>query len=539
MSIFNEHQYLLMRRESRVVLGRRAVNLWLLVLVLTATFFSIAFSAGSMDYLQEKMNDPFTNWVNINRDASLEKIGILKMELDKDSIRQHFLFDGVQTESEASLDMISPSGKQPLFSILYYEDMGSDLIHAVLSEENVIKGNSIEPDSISATSFGVIMTVDALAHLGYDIDHVPAYVDVARQALGADTLGYELLDGGYVRAPIPLLAVVKRLPMNKEMVASQYFLKQYNDASMGDSRPFNMNNEQYARDLRFFVPAEVNNFDKDNVLKLIPDSLQSMADVLVAEEGIQAQLRSWKKGCIKTVYVGLPGTPMSAINAVEKNILGAYSERGVKRVIAYNEKAQESFDGIDESTGMQNHSSSADDVISAHFYSLDSIRPFERFVKDVSELQIEMTQVNSKENFNAVSVMADILSVAMIIFSITSIIIFIVNMLQSYFQKVRRNLGTFKAFGISTRELTGVYVAIIICIILLALLIALSITWVTELLLPLFGLTMEGDFGWLVLWNSKTLWAVAIILIATVVSVLFVMRHQLRQTPGDLIYDRN
>ena len=66
MKLFKEHQYLLMRRESHVVLGRKAVNLWLLVLVLTATFFSIAFSEGSRSYLDEKMNDPFTNWVNIN-----------------------------------------------------------------------------------------------------------------------------------------------------------------------------------------------------------------------------------------------------------------------------------------------------------------------------------------------------------------------------------------------------------------------------------------------------------------------------------------
>ena len=109
MKLFKEYQNLLMRRESREIIGRHASNFWLLVLVLTATFFSIAFSAGSMDYLKEKMNDPFTNWVNINRDASLEKISILRDSLEKESIQQRFLFDGIQTEINASLDMVQHS----------------------------------------------------------------------------------------------------------------------------------------------------------------------------------------------------------------------------------------------------------------------------------------------------------------------------------------------------------------------------------------------------------------------------------------------
>jgi hypothetical protein len=52
---------LLMVREGNEVLGRRYSNLWLLTLVLVATFISIAFSEGGMIYLRDKMEDPFTN----------------------------------------------------------------------------------------------------------------------------------------------------------------------------------------------------------------------------------------------------------------------------------------------------------------------------------------------------------------------------------------------------------------------------------------------------------------------------------------------
>ena len=63
--MLKEYLRLLALRESRVVLGHKYVNLWLLTIVLVATFVSIAFSNGSMIYLEEKMNDPFTNWVNV------------------------------------------------------------------------------------------------------------------------------------------------------------------------------------------------------------------------------------------------------------------------------------------------------------------------------------------------------------------------------------------------------------------------------------------------------------------------------------------
>ena len=526
--IFKEHQHLLIRRESRVVVGKKAVNLWLLVLVLLATFLSIAFSAGSMAYLNDKMNDPFTNWVNINRDASLEKISKLKYELEKESILHHFLFDGVQTEINASLDMLSPNGRSPLFSILYYEDMSSDLIAAVLSEENVVHGVSIAPDSISERSLGIIMTQDALEHLGFDYRHAPAFVDCQRYAEGADSLGFETTDG-FVRAPLPLLAVVKRLPMNMEIVASKYLYGQLTMDVSDDQKPFNMNNEHYARVLRFFVPDEVTNFD-EGALQNIPDSLRVSSIVQTSEESIQERLRTWKKGNIKTVYVGYPSTPIAVINAIERDIVNRYKEHGVQRVYDYVEGNTEIYTEQREST--------SDDVLSVHFVRLDSIRAFERYVKEVSELQIEMSQVNSKENFNAVSVMATILSAAMIVFSIICIIIFIANMLQNYFQKVKRNMGTFKAFGISTRELMGVYIVIIIGIVLAALAIALAVTWLMQLFLPLLGVMKDGEYSYFLLWNARTWWAIGIIIVATTLTVLFVMHRLLHLTPGDLIYER-
>ena len=525
MKLLKEHQYLLMQRESRVVLGRHAVNLWLLLLVLTATFLAIAFSAGCMAYLNEKMNDPFTYWLNVYKDSRQVNLRHIADGLEEDStFMNNFFFDDVQTEIASSIDMFGyKKNKYDLFKIQHYEDLGSDLIKKVLDGDNVVtiegKVLSVDPDSISERSLGVIMTLDAIERLGYGKDNVPAYVDCRIPTKDADTLGFVSSDG-YVRAPLPLLAVVRRLPMNKDIIASKYLYVQYTDHST-DPEPFNMNNKDYARLLYFYVPSELTDFDQ-GVLDCLPDSMRDMAMVKVTETRIQERLHSWRPGCLKTVYP--PGLPaISTINDIERAILEKYAQRGVSRVYNYKESLKEINGELEIDNGL-----------SIHFNKLDSIRSFERFMKDKWSLQIEMTQVNSKENFNAVSTMANILTIALLLFSIISIIIFIVNMMQSYFQKVKRNLGTFKAFGISTSELTKVYVVIIVGIVVVALVVAMAIVWITEMILPL----KEGEFKYIILWNSMTMWAVLIILISTICSVLIVMRRLLRQTPGDLIYDR-
>ena len=518
---------MLMRRESRAVIGRRATNLWLLALVLIATFMSIAFSSASLAYLDKKMNDPFTFWLNVYRDSNPSaNFRDIADALVLDSLPEHYLYDGVQTEIKTSMDMFGDTGAVVAFSIQHYEDMSSDLIEKVLSDDNVVKNRrkylSISHDSISPNSLGIIMTGDAMKKLGYDLESTPAFVDLRVPANSADTLGFQVTEDGYVHAPVPLLAVVNRLPMNKDILSSRYFYMQYNEE--GDTEPFNMSKDDYARFLYFFVPTEVTDFD-DVAASFVPDSLQA-GGVVTEGARIQNRLHSWHPGCIKKVCIA-KRPPISVVNNIERQVLTTFAERGVQRVYDYDETQKEI-----------SSASNLDNGLSIHFSRLDSIRVFDDYMKTRWSLPVEMSQVNSKENFAAVSTMANILTVALIVFSIIAIVIFIVNMLQSYFQKVKRNLGTFKAFGISTRELIMVYMTIIVGIVIAALAIALGATWCCELTLNALDITKPDGSAHLDLWNARTLWAIVIIMASTVLSVLTVMRRLLRHTPGDLIYDR-
>jgi hypothetical protein len=134
--------------------------------------------------------------------------------------------------------------------------------------------------------------------------------------------------------------------------------------------------------------------------------------------------------------------------------------------------------------------------------------------------------------------MANILSWTMIVFAIVCIVLFIVNLLQSYFQKVKRNLGTFKAFGINNHELISVYVLIMLATIIAAIILSLGTAWIVELFLDVVGVEKDGGFSYLSLWRVKTFASVLIVILASVYTVYVVMRNLLKDTPGDLIYDR-
>ena len=538
MIFFKHHQALLMRRESRAVLGHHATNLWLLVLVLVLALFSIAFAESSIRFLSKQMSNPFTNWVNIDRGSGDDNIAAFADSLMAEGRDSIYGYDNWQTEISSEVKLFTRNNKQRFFYTLYYKNLKSDLIHSILDKSNV--AIAIHPDSIPDLSLGIILTEEALNDLGYTSKNAPPTIDVSITCNdhSADSLGFETMpvfEYGeilcyQVHVPIPLLAVVHRLPLNMSAIAS-YELYKYLHDNDESKAPFHLwakgagtRDHEYACQLHYFISENVKDFE-DRVMSLAANDVRS---VIVAEERLQEAQTCFQQGRVFNVSIqdeNGPGSIERAIR-VDSVIRAVFEEHQVKRVFKYENSGSEIPTNLES-------------ILSIHFIKLDNIRKFQQYVKTASNgLQVEMTQVEAKENFAAVSTMANILTVAIIVFSIIAIVLFIVNMMQSYFQKVKRNLGTFKAFGMSTKELARVYLTIIIGIVLLALVIAFALTFGMESLLSALDIKRSGDIPYLDIWNSRTLWAIIIILASTVLSVLFVMRRLLRNTPGDLIYDR-
>ena len=67
----NDFTKLFIKREGEVILGYKYLNLFAIILILTATFFSVGFSEGSKNYLEKKMSDPFNKWVCFDKQILL------------------------------------------------------------------------------------------------------------------------------------------------------------------------------------------------------------------------------------------------------------------------------------------------------------------------------------------------------------------------------------------------------------------------------------------------------------------------------------
>lgn len=513
---------LLLAREAKEVIGKKGSNLWLLTLVLVATFASIAFSEGSMIYLRDKMEDPFTNWVSIAKSTDEESFKDFRDSLFLDENKEKYDYREVLMDQYTNYNIMG-KGKFKYPSVRFFEHINTPLVDAILSEENIVKGCEVDPSLLIDNTMGFIITLDIAKQLGYSEDELPAYISYLAVNEGADTLGLKLVMDEFYPVAVPVLAVVRRLPNNVDMMSANFFYEQQHvNSDVTYPFDFKYHESEYLHRLTYYVSDNVNRsifeeFVKENVDDTLKTKLQFF-DVSVD----YLDLKSWKPGAILKIDLGDERLPRAVFQQLANSIEKRFGTEEVRRVhkleYGLNHAERGSF-------------------LSIEFKSLNHIREFEDFAKR-NGIQLEMEQVHSKENFNAVTVMAGILSAAMVIFSIVCIIMFMVNMLQSYFQKVKRNIGTFKAFGMNANELIQVYVLILVMIVCTAIVSALLITWGIQGLLPLLGIEKDG-FNYLSLWNTTTYIATAVILVSTVFTVVFVMTRMLSQTPGDLIYDRN
>ena len=517
---------LFLRREGKVVLGKNFSNIWLLTAVLTATFLAIAFSNGSLLFLADKMKDPFINWVDIKNDNQNKAFSELEAELSSSSNADTYHYKDFEYGYEFSYFFFGKNDSDHEYlKCRFFGQLNTDLVSAILSQENVINNMAVASiDDIPDNTIGVIITEKALNSLGYD--KAPAYIDLYSYSTGADTLGIATFDNRG-RAPLPVLGVVKRLPGNVDIISSSRFYQQ----NWNDVHTFNLNKPRYAQSLCYFVPSDIDLLEFETDLETILKS-KTAIPFKIDDEGFYPEDQFSYKNHVPgnereyASYIRIVTDseiiPYDVIKETNDAILTAYAEKDVHRLYPYI------YDQGFSSTGA---------YLSVHFNDLNAINDFQSFVNGFG-VEIEMSQINAKENFNSVRLMAGVLSWAMIVFAIICILLFIINLLQSYFQKVKRNIGTFKAFGISNRELISVYLIIMAVLVTVSTIISFLLVLLIQSMLPVLGIMKEGVYNYLSLFSFKTWCSILIIFASSFYTVYKLMSNMLKCTPGDLIYER-
>lgn len=529
----NDYLNLLAKRESKEMLGRNYSNMWILIAVLTVTFIAVAFSYAGKKYLENKMTDPFTNWVNIKNEFGKGNYESFFEAVESDLIRTEYQIESVTGDDYryGDLRFYDVNGIiQESMEGRFLGDFGGKLTEAVLNKEHVVNGCSVAVDSIGSESLGLIITEKALKRLGYTSDHIPAFINLDVHIPGGIRNGLEsIYPDSEMRLPIPLLGVVKSLPMNMDVIGSHYWYEQNHETN--PRHTFEVYQDKYyKRDKLYYYVAEgEDSLFYKTIVSLPRGSERTPGIYKIDNEDYYNRsfnnLRSWKSGSVYQVIFGTSRTSVGERARFDKSVQDAFTNGEVFRIFE--------FDTYDS------NSNGDFGYYSINFKDLKSIMEFAEFAKkDPYRVQIELSQVISKRNFSIVSTIAIILTIVMLMFAIVCIVLFIVNMLQSYFQKVKRNLGTFKAFGMGTASLIGVYVSTMLIMVLSAIVASIFITGVISLLLRLFNCYWEGGFPVLKVFNPFLYFSVIIVLLSTLITVRVVMSRLLHKTPGDLIYDR-
>lgn len=514
-SLHKDFRQLFFRKEGKALMGNKYRNAWVLIVILFVTFCAIGFANGSLDYLGRKMDDPFINWINISVPfGKMDSIAVIKGQLNEENIRSSYGFKNVTGNFRFTL-RFPQVDKEGTFSVVGRTlELGNPLLEKILEEDNLLygKGFSGERDA------GLIVTQSFLREFGYaeDASHIPA--------------AFPTTTDEDIMIPLPIVAIVDELPGLSSFATTPFFYSQRFGASA--QNPFH---PSHTTDFLFFVEGdetEAGAFQQ----ALETWFMETNAEEFSQNDPFPSPLNNYdlshKTGYL--VGMGLDPKPQeSDLREIYARIQadGAFSDFDFLRCFATQFNLftrEEEFDNLN-----------------INFDNLDRIREFRAYCKKEFDLEIDMAQVEARENFNFVSKLTYTISLILIGFSVLSICLFLSAVFRRHLDKIRRNIGTFKAFGLDNRTLISTYLNMIIGFLAVSILGSLVIAWIfgslggIRLLLWIFQSELERGQQYFELMNGWTLVAILAIMGISFVVLYSLASKILSRTPGDLLYDRD
>jgi len=506
-----------LKKENRELIGRNYRNFWVIFSILTVTFLAIGFANGSLEYLGKKMKDPFVNWVDVKvPNEKSSKILKIRNKLNKPEAADKFNINNVTGYNQGSIQIWDDETKGTYR--MFYRTVALDdpILANIESKDNLIRGKGFNRTlNENMSEIGFIVKEELLKTLHYPLDAPFIY------------MSFPETDTAYRLIPIPIIGVVKSLPGMKDLITTQYFYWQRN-------YPFNGS---------IFNPHD----DKKLLLYTSDDSLKvySFRDTLEiyfletlnmnTAINVQKNTDTYRDGY--TIAVSFWPDPDN-----------------IKQVDSYYSKLEESglLKKIKEPIRLFNYESrkyTINDVgryenIAVNFSNLDKVRLFAKYLKEKYELQIDIAQVNAKENYNFITKLTRIISLILIAFSILSVCLFVSNLLKRHLESIKTNIGTLKAFGLSNRLLQRIYVKLVFRFVSLSIIVSFVLAWILGSLglfrgvLYLFGDNIEKGEDYFKLFDTWTVIAVFLILTISTLVIIITARKILQKTPGDLIYNR-
>lgn len=511
-AIHKDFRRVFYKREGKELLGNKNKNLLVLIAILFITFSAIGFASGSLKYLKKKMDDPYIKWVNVGIPYFMNDEGeIIKDKLNNDSLaKQKYQYKNVTAYFRFPIAFYSHNLNGTVEKMGRSIDVYDPILNEIFKKANKIKGRPF----IDENDIGIIVTEEFLSLLGYDINAAVVNMSLS---LGEDNQEF---------VPIPIIAVLKELPGMSMFATTPYFRQLQAEPAKGS--PFRRNGTE---EIIVFIPGDsvtgyalnqsVTNFFEKSYTELSPW-------ITISETN-----RSYQTGYdVSVSFIGdLSITDLDSIYYLLANSIEL--EKFRNKIIRF----------YDYKTYLVNTYTNYD-YLAINFEELSQVRVFKDYFFKKYQLKIDIAQIEAKENYSYVSKLTLIISFILIIFSVLVITMFVSNILSRHLDKIKSNIGTFKAFGLSNKDLLSIYLTLSLWFVSSAMMVAILFSLLfgyfggVRFGLSLVNATIEPGEIYFHLFNWWILISIIMILIASTTVIYFTANTILKRTPGDLIYNR-
>ena len=472
--------------EFKSVIGKWGSKVFFLILILFISLVAMGIANGSLDYLKDKMNDPFMQFVDVPHQFLGTVEGFPKFDkevADKYAEDNSDIVESVFETYENGAWFFknnNKDGKQKTGFILttenkFYEALTTNA-DMMLSERNTFRNGG----------WGIIITENFMNTLELDLS--TPYVNIT------PTSGYSF--------SVPICGVVQQLRDNKDFIMSETLYKFLYGRS--EEIP-NLKRNSAQGVARWFVP-KVDQLSND--LKKI--------GVKVTEKFSDQPIPHVKGLMVELEDFDLDLSKYGAIRIYDYDVQGLNLQ----------------------------HITSDPDTYTFLFKDPDDVLVFDTWLKDNYGIHLEKSKVLAKRNFSFFEKLSHLLSFALIAFSIISIIFFIINLLLSHINKNKRNLGTLKAFGLPNKHIIILYSAITLMLVTISYVSAYIMSYFLGPVLLKFYISVSNinseNYLYEVIFSNRGFFSTftLFVLIPTVIIIVRLFTYLYRVTPGDLIYER-
>ena len=493
-----DFEKLFFTNEYQTLAGKSNQGIATLILIMLVTLLSLGFAIGGLKYLGERMDNPYTNWVNLPVTPSVDKVvGRIKENFAQQQTLDSFNLKNLEEYDIFFIKFIGEDKKIYNNSRCRTFDPNSDILRKILSktDQNVIEGLQLDEKGSETlpSQCGLIVTEKFMKILQYDYKttkKLPVAYDEKRN----------------ITIYLDIFSVVKELPDFCDYACTNLMYKLLTSSKTDTGFMDNNDGEK-----NIFSIISANGKEEEvtaEIKKIVGDTLVNKVSKEAFE--IDTKKSSYKYDVILSNFFSADTISSFATKVCSKLNGLAYTKW----------ECNSNAEGLDHPS-----------YLSFNFIKLDKVRALNNYLKQNYAVELSMTQVEAKENFALVSKLTYFIIVVLFGFSITSIVYYVDSLLKTHLEKVKTNLGTFKAFGLSNKALITNYLKIIFGFLLISTLVSYLLAIIGSLFCKLLNIPM-------LLFDYRIFLAIFVLFAISLYKSRQSIQKILAKTPGDLIYNR-